>query len=70
MSAVFLEPGEIAALTGRKIKSKQIATLRCMGIPFFVNATGHAVVTRSAVEGKQDAEQPTKRKWTPRVLSK
>lgn len=67
MSATFLEDDEIARLTGRKMKGLQIETLRHMGIPFFVNATGHPVVTRSAVEGKHD-DEPVKRKWVPRVL--
>lgn len=61
MSAVFLEPGEVAELTGRKIKSKQIEILRRMGIPFFVNACGKPVVTRNAIEGRKDAPAP--RKW-------
>lgn len=61
MSAVFLEPGEVAELTGRKIKSKQIEMLRRMGIPFFVNACGKPVVTRNAIEGKK--ETPQKPKW-------
>ena len=57
MSAVFLEPVEIAELTGRKIKSKQIETLRKMGLPFFVNACGKPVVSRSAIEGRKEAQQ-------------
>lgn len=61
MSAAFLEPVEIAELTGRKIKSKQIEALRKMGIPFFVNACGKPVVTRTAVEGRKDS--PQAKKW-------
>lgn len=68
MSAVFLESKEIADLTGRKMKGKQIEALRHMGMPFFVNATGHPVVTRSAIEGKKDAEPPVKCSWVPKVL--
>lgn len=65
MSA-FLEREEVAALTGRKMKSLQIQQLRRMGIPFHINATGHPVVTRNAVEGKKDdAEKPV---WKPNVL--
>lgn len=66
MSAAFLGNDEITVLTGRKIKSKQIEALRKMGIPYFVNATGHPVVTRTAIEGKKDEPQP--KKWTPNVL--
>lgn len=59
----FLDEDEIASLTGRKMKSRQIAALRQMGIPFYVNATGHAVVTRSAVEGRK--EEAPKAPWVP-----
>jgi hypothetical protein len=70
MAAVFLDKDDIVALTNRKAKGKQIDILRRMGIPFFVNSTGHPVVTRSAVEGKPEAEQPVKRAWVPKVLQK
>jgi hypothetical protein len=66
MSATFLDEAELAELTGRKMKGYQIDALRHMGIPFYVNATGHAVVTRSAIEGRK--EEPVKAKWVPRVL--
>lgn len=59
MSAVFLDGAEVAELTGRKIKSKQIEALRKMGLPFFVNACGKPVVSRSAIEGKAAAPQTT-----------
>lgn len=62
MSATFLEGWEIAELTGRKIKSKQIEALRKMRLPFFVNAAGKPVVVRSALEGRKDA--PKKTEWT------
>ncbi|MQR02350.1 DUF4224 domain-containing protein [Glaciimonas soli] len=65
--SMFLESGELSALTGRKMKSQQIGALRQMGIPFFVSATGHAVVTRIAIEGGKTAEKP-KREWTPDVM--
>lgn len=68
MSAVFLEESEIAVLTGRKMKGHQIQALRHMGIPFFVNATGHPVVCRSAVEGGKQETAPIKKAWQPRVL--
>ncbi len=68
MSALFLEPDEIATLTGRRIKSLQIVWLRQQGIPFRVNATGHPVVTRSTIDSGT-SEAPPARGWTPRVLS-
>jgi len=70
MAAVFLDRKDIIELTNKKAKGKQIDTLRRMGIPFFVNSTGHPVVTRSAVEGKPEAEQPVKKTWVPKVLQK
>ncbi|WP_313330582.1 DUF4224 domain-containing protein [Comamonas sp.] len=53
---MFLEKEELRSLTGRAFKSLQIAWLRSSGIPFRVNATGHPVVTRAAVEGKVEPE--------------
>lgn len=67
MDTWLLSREEIAAYTGRKIKSLQIRALRDMGVPFRINATGHPVVTRSAIEGVKEAE-PVKQAWTPRVL--
>lgn len=64
MATIFLEPSEIAALTGRKIRAKQIEQLRVMGIPFYVNAAGRAVVVRSAIEGK-NAAPAEKKAWVP-----
>jgi hypothetical protein len=66
MSTTFLDENELSELTGRKMKSLQIDALRRMGIPFYVNATGHPVVTRSTIEGKKE-EKPAKR-WIPKVL--
>lgn len=65
--STFLEESEIAILTGRKIKSKQIELLRTLGITYYVNATGHPVVLRSAIEGRKVAPPPAK-VWTPNVL--
>lgn len=68
MSALFLNSEELAALTGRKFKSRQIQWLRAEGIPFRINALGHAVVTRAAVEGrKPDPEPEAPKRWVPRV---
>jgi hypothetical protein len=65
MSAVFLEPEEIAVLTGRKMKSLQIDLLRRRGLRFWINATGHPVVPRSAVDGITDTVKPPKKQWQP-----
>jgi hypothetical protein len=65
---LFLDDGELHRLTGRSQKSRQIEWLRAAGVPFRVNATGHPVVTRAAVEGKQQTEPEQARGWTPRVI--
>lgn len=66
----FLEDAELARLTGRKMKSKQIAWLRNEGLPFFVSATGHPVVAWSAVDLRRGpaANETTGRGWAPRVI--
>lgn len=67
----FLDDAALAQLTGWKLKSRQITWLRTEGIPFRVSATGHAVVTWAAVEGRQAAAQAEPvTGWTPRVLAR
>lgn len=65
MSATFLDSTEICELTGRKLKNLQVAALRNMGIPFFINAIGRPVVPRNAIEGKVAAAPPEKSPWVP-----
>ncbi len=48
---MFLTDDDLARLTGRRRKALQIAQLRAMGVPFFVNAAGRPIVARAAVEG-------------------
>jgi hypothetical protein len=57
-TATFLDPDEVATLTGRKRKSMQIEALRRMGLSFWVNACGRPVVARTAIDGKKDVKQP------------
>lgn len=64
--SLFLEPVELAQLTGRKLKSRQVEWLRQNGVPFRINAMGHPVVTRASIEGKPEAPAP--RAWTPKVI--
>ncbi len=61
--SMFLDADELAALTGRRVKSKQIDALRAMSVPFRINALGKPVVTAAAVEGRKEAPQP--KTWTP-----
>jgi hypothetical protein len=62
----FLDPEDIAELTGCKLKARQIEQLRKMGLPFWVNAAGRPVVPRSAIDGQGAAEQD--KGWTPKPL--
>lgn len=66
---LFLDDAQLHQLTGRQLKALQIQWLRAEGIAFRVNATGHPVVTRAAVEGRKPepvAEAP--QRWQPRVV--
>ena len=65
---MFLEDDELAKLTGRRFKSKQIEWLRRKGLPFHVSATGHPVVLRSVVEGRGPDTITVDTEWKPRVL--
>ncbi len=60
---MFLTTEDLIRLTGKRQKSAQIDQLRKMGLPFFVNASGHPVVAESAVQGKKP-DKPTKT-WEP-----
>jgi hypothetical protein len=70
MSGIFLNREDVRVLTGRAHRAPQIEALKNMGIPFFVNATGWAVVARAAVEGRIQgpAAVEPKKGWVPRVL--
>lgn len=48
--SLFLGRDEIAEITGRKQKGKQIEQLHKMRIPFEVNALGNPVVLKGYVE--------------------
>ncbi len=72
MSDRLLGDADLVQLTGRKQKSRQIEWLRDAGIPFRINATGHPVVTWTAVEGRQAEPEaaPQPKGWSPRVISR
>lgn len=65
---LFLTDEQLRQLTGRRHKSRQIEWLKSEGIPFRVNATGHAVVTRGVIEGRKENQEQTPRRWMPRVV--
>lgn len=66
--ATFLTSEEVAVLSGRKSKSRQIEALRAMCVPFLINDVGHPVVARSFIEGKKTPTPAEKPKWVPAVL--
>lgn len=68
MSDTFLSKEDVATLTGAKIKTKQIAQLRKMGLPFWVNALGAPVVPRSAIDGRPAKTPVEKVKPIPHVF--
>lgn len=68
MTSTFLSKEDVATLTGAKIKTKQIEQLRKMGLPFWVNAQGQAVVPRSAIDGRRDVAPVKPAKPVPYVL--
>ncbi len=65
---IFLEPEEIRTLTGWAQKRKQVEQLRKMGIPFFVNAAGHPIVSKAAVEGSRQEALKHTRPWRSAAL--
>lgn len=69
-TATFLTADDLATLTGRKIKSLQVQALRKMGVPFFINAVGRPVVTRTAIEGKAAPVPAEQAAWVPPGLRK
>jgi hypothetical protein len=60
----FLKADELAELTGRKRRDKQIEALQRMRIPYLVNAAGRPVVARTAIEGGRPVRESTG--WMPR----
>ena len=65
MPNMFLTKEELAVLTGRKMKSKQVEVLRRMGLPFWVNAAGHPVVSVAAIEGRREEIPKPVKVWLP-----
>lgn len=64
---LFLTADELRELTGYATRTRQIAQLRVMGIPFRINGCGRPVVTRMAVEGDRQNE-PAATAWRPALL--
>lgn len=58
MTPIFLQPDELAELTGVKIGKagktrgqRQAAALKSMRIPFFLNPADRVIVARATIEG-------------------
>ncbi|MBY0475459.1 MAG: DUF4224 domain-containing protein [Nitrosomonas sp.] len=66
--SIFLDDDDVARLAGTKIKSRQVAQLRVMGILFYINASGRPVVPKSAVEGNSKQINQPEQTWMPNVL--
>jgi hypothetical protein len=56
--STFLSADDVRQLTGRTNHKLQADALKQMGIPFWVNPIGKAVVARTAVEGRTEAPKP------------
>lgn len=67
---MFLDDKELARLTGFARKTRQVQQLRMMGIPFYVNAAGRAVVTRSVVDGSRQEAKKNVGSWSPAALKR
>jgi Domain of unknown function (DUF4224) len=65
-AVMFLNPEEIALLTGLHRKGRQVEQLRRMGIIFYVNGCGRPVVARTAIGGSAAGASP--RTWAPSVV--
>jgi hypothetical protein len=49
----FLEPAEVASLTGYQRRTAQVKALQAMGIPYWVRCDGTPAVLRSTIEAQQ-----------------
>ena len=65
-TTTFLSDDELRSLTGFHRKVKQVAQLRLMGVPFWVNGRGRPVVPRSVIEG--NATSSHTRRWAPALI--
>lgn len=70
--STFLNASELADLTGVRIgkegktrEQRQVAELKRMKIPHYINARGCPVVARAVVEGGAQQSAPQHRGWEP-----
>lgn len=62
---MFLTTEELRALTGYARAARQVAQLRRMGIPFWVNGCGKPIVARAAINGGPQVAAESKPQWEP-----
>ena len=74
VASLFLKPEDIAMLTGirggsrgKTREQRQVAILNKQKIPYFLNAAGRPVVTRSSIEGGK-VQAATIESWEPGVF--
>jgi hypothetical protein len=68
MDEAFLTDAEVKRLAGCRHRTEQIAALRQMGIPFWVNAAGRPIVVRAIIEGRsRQADPKPVPAWTPKL---
>ena len=72
--SIFLQPPEIAELTGvrsglrgKTRETRQIEALRKMKIPHYVNAANRPIVARTTIEGRTTANESAQAAWNPSV---
>jgi putative SOS response-associated peptidase YedK len=61
---MFLSDDELFHLPGSRQKRKQLARLKQMGIPCWINAAGQPVVARAVIEGRKPQARQSQ-EWTP-----
>lgn len=76
MSNVFLEPDEVADLTGirggykgKTREQRQIEQLKSQKVPFFVTAGGRPKVARAVIEGRTASVPEPVASWEPGVMA-
>jgi len=67
MSETFLTREEVKELTGAHSRQRQIDTLKQQRVPFFVNAAGWPVVSRSVLNGERAMPKKSEG-WTPPIM--
>ena len=62
VTSTFLEPEEVLALTGRKVRPAQVRALKSMGIEHRVRPDGSVAILRAHITKVFDGSSDTQRK--------